>query len=143
MSAENAARQLWMRLGSEAAPAVALCLEDCKRLGLGWALRFWTDVARRLQAIGRDQEGSPGGREVDPAASSRIWLCMQRVERYRHRALQAENLAARSPAQRAELLEVAAEWLDLAKQAERVARQAETVGEAHRHAARLREKAKA
>ena len=130
----NTARQLRLRLGSEAAPAAALCREECSRLGEKRAERFWTDVADHLRAMMDVEQVSPSPSVGELAPASRTWLIMQRVERYRHRAMQAECKAAGSEAHRGLMLELAAQWLDLAKQAERGARADKALGDVRRSA---------
>src|SRR5215472_619450 len=131
--AANFARQLWLKLGSEAAPAVALCLEECRRLGDKPATRFWEQVAVDLRAMMADEALSPCERATELAPAPRTWLAMQRIERYRFRAMQAECKAAGSEAHRDEMLDMAAQWFDLAKQAEQLAKDAD-LGDVRRNA---------
>jgi hypothetical protein len=86
------------------------------------------DVGDRLQAFLRDEEDSAGKHQGDLVTpASRTWLSMQRIERYRYRAIQVARQAAGSDAHRGELLDIVAQWLDLARQAERLAQDADAL----------------
>jgi len=126
------ARRLWQDLGSEAAASVRLCLEECHRIGDETAAIFLNDVAGRLEVVMReDGARAPSETSVDCSKlspASRVWVLMQRIEWYRHRAMQAECSAAGSEAHREEMLDLALQWLDLARQAELFAKSTMSIG---------------
>jgi hypothetical protein len=125
----DVAEQLWRRLGRKAAATVDLCISDCQRLNDDAATRFWISVADQLQAKAGADTSRPEqdlfAHDGDPASGGRNWILMQRIERYRHRALRVEHLVARSEANRLEMIEIVAQWLELADEALRLARVAE------------------
>jgi hypothetical protein len=125
MTADETARRLSLTLGSDAGGAVALCLEDCRRLGDTTAARYWTDVAARLPAEVGSRSASPDGAACAPkelTPDGRSWVLMQRIERYRHRAMQIERQMAGSDTHQADMLDIALQWLELARQSELLTR---------------------
>jgi hypothetical protein len=126
--ATDTARLFWLKLGAHAKAAVTLCVEDCRSAGDEVAARFWTEVADRLQAILRQEGILATGRLAESrplAPASRTWRFMQRIEFYRHRAMHASRMAAKSEALRGELIDVATQWFDLAQHAEWLAEESD------------------
>lgn len=133
MAAENTARRLRLSLGAEAAQAVALCLEDCRRTGDEVATGYWSDVAARLEGLTDSAceaaAEPPADNELTPAGPS--WILMQRIERYRHRAMQAARQVAGSESHQAEMIDIVLHWLSLARQIELLTKDASERGNSH------------
>lgn len=120
----HVAAQLWFRLEREAVTAARAFIEGCESFGDEAAARFWSDVAVQLQAMA-DNSDSVSGPDAAAAApgeatSSSTWHRM--IERYRHRAVQAAR-AAGAEARRTQMVEIAAHWFELAREAEVLARE--------------------
>jgi hypothetical protein len=131
MTAETA-RRLVLTLGSEAAQAVELCLEDCRRVGDEVATRYWAEVAAQLRGL-KDCNTPAEASCAEPLSpAARDWRLMQRVERYRHRAMQAERRVAGSEAHQAEMLDIALQWLELAQQTELLTEDVDAVANVYR-----------
>jgi hypothetical protein len=113
---------LTQELGPEAPEAIALCIEECRRLGNDVAERFWREVAKELENT-REESGAPCDLNGQAPANDvyfrrRRWAYMQKAEGHRHRGLIALQQAGGSEALRSDLLEMALQWFDLARQYE-------------------------
>jgi hypothetical protein len=109
-------------LGPEAPGAVALCIEECRRLGHGEAERFWREVAHELRSTSEDGGAARDHDGQAPASDlyfrKRRWGYMQKAEAHRRRGLIALQRAGGSEHLRSDLLDMALQWLDLARQYE-------------------------
>ena len=114
------ARRLWLRLGRDGIASVRDFVEGCERHGDEAAARFWAEVAGEFQALA-DREGASSAPETAFAGRG-PWRLMQRIERYRHRAMEAAR-AAGPEALRAQMVLVATHWLELAREAEALAKE--------------------
>ena len=85
------ARRLWIRLGRDGITSVRDFVEGCERHGDAAAARFWADVASELEEIA-EREGALTAMEA-PLGGRGPWRLMQRIERYRHRAMEAARAA--------------------------------------------------
>ena len=120
--AKETAQKLCERVGAEATTAARTCQEDCQRLGDAKAAEFWAEVAQQLGRLSQTN-GERSTTQPPPLTQGAArWRYMQLVERYRHRAMQAEAKAGGSEAFRGEMIEIALDWLELARQAELLAR---------------------
>jgi hypothetical protein len=115
--AERIAQNLVRQLGDHASTVAAGRAEGRRREGDLEGVRLWVRVAKRIEAILAEQAGEVVAPPQPTAPPRSFWRLMQRIERYRHRALAAEQKAATaSDAGREELLDIAAQWRDLALQ---------------------------
>ncbi len=90
---------------------VASRAEDARRTADQPRLQHWRDVAHSLLTLAEESgpEGDPG----------RLWAWIRRIEFYRHRAQDLERKAVSgTEALRDERIELAAQWRDLALQAQ-------------------------
>ena len=115
------ARRLWIRLGRDGITSVRDFVEGCERHGDEAAARFWAEVASELEAIA-EREGVSCAMQTSLGGPG-TWRLMQRIERYRHRAMEAAR-AAGPEALRAQTVLIATHWLELAREAEALAMEA-------------------
>lgn len=114
--ANRVAQNLVREVGRHASTIAAVRTEACRAAVDANGVSHWLEVARRIEFILADH--------ADPSPS---WRHMQRIELYRHRALEAERKAAAGPEQlRADLMEIARQWRELALQAQLLAEVAPT-----------------
>jgi len=117
--ADRVARNLVRELGGHASAVAALRAEGCRAAVDVDGVVHWLEVARRIDAL-----------LAGETAPSAAWRMMQRIELYRHRATQAERRAALDAEElgagelRQALIEIAAQWRDLALQAQLLAERA-------------------
>lgn len=107
--ADRIARNLVRELGDHASTVAAVRADDCRSKVDAAGVQLWLAVARHIETI-----------LVAEAAVTPAWRLMQRIEFYRHRALEAERkaAAASSAALRQELNDIAAQWRELGLQAQ-------------------------
>jgi hypothetical protein len=110
--AERIARNLVRELGDHASTVAAVRADDCRSNVDAVGVQLWLAVARQIEAI-----------LAAEAAVSPAWRLMQRIEFYRHRALEAERKAGAAGAAvlRQELIDIAAQWRELGLQAQLLA----------------------
>lgn len=120
--AERIAQNLVRQLGDHASAVAAARAEGRRRDGDLPGVRLWVRVAHCVEAILAEQAEDappPPGRTESPRL---FWRLMQRIELYRHRAAAAEQKAAAgSDAARQEMLDIAAQWRELALQVQLMA----------------------
>jgi hypothetical protein len=107
--ADRIARNLVRELGDHASTVAAVRADDCRSNVDAAGVQLWLAVARHIKTIlAAEAAVSPG------------WRLMQRIEFYRHRALEAERKAAAAStvALRQELIDIAAQWRELGLQAQ-------------------------
>jgi hypothetical protein len=110
----RSARELFESRGLDGVVHASGKAEACRRDGDGDGVRFWTAVVREMRRM------AAAAADARPAGA--LWRLMQRVEHFRHQARRCEEQAAASAgAARAELLEIARHWLELAAYAELLA----------------------
>ena len=112
-NATNIAESLKQEFGEDALTVVGVRVEEARQASDTDRISLWNEVARRLVTVDKRRNA-----EV-PDVGQRWWL-MQRVECYRHHALEAERKAAavRSGAVRQEMTDLARGWRELALQAD-------------------------
>lgn len=109
--ANRVAQNLVRELGQHASTVAAVRTEACRASVDSDGVGHWLEVARRIEFI-----------LAEHAAPSASWRHMQRIELYRHRALEAERKAATGPQSlRIDLMEIARQWRELALQAQLLA----------------------
>jgi hypothetical protein len=120
-NAINIAERLKQEFGEEALAVVGMRVEEARQASDQDGVRFWKEVARRLVA---SPERRPRAESPDEGGR-RLWWLMQRIEYYRHHALEAERKAAAvgSSRLRHDLTDLAMSWRELALQADLLARE--------------------
>ncbi len=117
---EATAERLLGELGPHALSTVSLCIEECRRLDDKAAEGFWREVKARVESAELAEDIPPPARcdtpEADLESKRRRWVLMQKAELYRHRAMKAECAAGGSERHRREMIDLALQWFELARQ---------------------------
>jgi hypothetical protein len=119
-NAAETAERLKREFGDRALAVVGVRVEEARQASDREGIGLWNEVARRLVAM-------PGPRKeirVSERGERPLWWLMQRIEYYRHHALEAERRAddADSEERRQHMLDLAMGWRELALQADLLAR---------------------
>jgi hypothetical protein len=111
--------RLYQALGPDAFSLVSVWIEDARQARDPEGVRFWSGVAEMLMMAPETPPESAGERTSRP-----LWWFMQRIEYYRHRAMEAEQKAAGpvTDAVRRDMIDLAIRWRELAVQADLLAR---------------------
>jgi hypothetical protein len=111
--------RLYQALGPDAFTLVSVWIEEARQASDPEGVRFWSGVAEMLMMAPEAPPDSAGEPTSRP-----LWWFMQRIEYYRHRAMEAEQKAAGpvTDAVRRDMIDLAIRWRELAVQADLLAR---------------------
>jgi hypothetical protein len=120
--------------GRDAFSFVSAQVEQARQASDEARLELWNEVARRLVHTGLRDEAAE-----DREWPASLWGFMQWIEYCRHRALEAERKSATAPnIWRADIVELARQWRDLALHADLLRQALDTASARKRSAAARR-----